>query len=258
MVRQAGLTPLGTRATVTQPTWELREVNGIQVAMTAWTYETPRYRNNRTINGLLLRPTHEHLINSYNPRDWQSDLPRMLTQISEMKDASADIILFYMHWGNEYASEPDENQRQLAAILAENGVDIIFGTHPHVVQPVEFIGETLVVWSMGNFLSNQRFESLQRRDVEDGLMVSVLVHKDHDRNVTSIREVHLLETWMHRYWAGGSEGRLVYEILPARNVLTSPSYFGVRNESLIQRISESVSRGQTILYPQTPVNIVSD
>lgn len=251
VVQRAGMDPLGTRRSLSEPDWKLREIKGIRVGMTAWTYETPRYRGQRTINGLILPSSHEHYINSYNPRAPEVDQPRMLRQIQEMREANADIILFYMHWGTEYAPKPDIHQRELAAFLAENGVNIILGTHPHVVQPVEFIGETLVVWSMGNFLSNQRFESLQRRDVEDGLMVSILLHKDHDLGETSIREVHLTKTWMYRYWVHRPVSRLRYEILPARNVLAAPEYFGITDRALLERIEASVSRGEAALFPAT-------
>ena len=68
-----------------------------------------------------------------------------------MRASGADLLIFYMHWGEEYADEPTPAQQELASWLAGQGVDIIFGTHPHVVQAVEFLDETLVVWSMGEF-----------------------------------------------------------------------------------------------------------
>lgn len=247
VVRRNRLTPLGTRSSSEQPAWELREIRGIRVALTAWTYETPRLRGERSINGLPLPSRYENLINSFNFRELETDFPRMQQQIEEMQATGADILIFYMHWGDEYVGEPNADQRLLASMLSEKGVDIIFGTHPHVVQPVEFINETLVVWSMGNFLSNQRYESLQRREVEDGLMVSVLIEKDHDGMQTSIKEVLGMSTWTHRYWSGGPDGRLVYQILPSRNVLASPDYFGIEDADLLRRIQRSADRTDSLL-----------
>ena len=60
-----------------------------------------------------------------------------------------------MHWGNEYTNEPTNSQREIAEYLSSIGVDLIIGTHPHVVQPIEYINDTLVIYSLGNFISNQ-------------------------------------------------------------------------------------------------------
>ena len=60
-----------------------------------------------------------------------------------------------MHWGPEYSFNPSDIQKRQAKYLADLGVDIIFGNHTHCIQPVEWIDDTLVVYSMGNFISNQ-------------------------------------------------------------------------------------------------------
>ena len=67
----------------------------------------------------------------------------------------ADIILFSIHWGQEYLHKPTKEQRAKAKFLAENGVDIIIGTHSHTIQPIEKIGNTIVFYSLGNFISSQ-------------------------------------------------------------------------------------------------------
>ncbi|MCR4622995.1 MAG: CapA family protein [Clostridiales bacterium] len=79
-----------------------------------------------------------------------------------LREAGADVIVCYMHWGTEYYSTPDENQTKLARNLVSAGVDIIVGGHPHVVQRAEWLSgtnqfgeaqKTLCVYSLGNFLS---------------------------------------------------------------------------------------------------------
>ena len=60
-----------------------------------------------------------------------------------------------MHWGVEYVHTPTEYQKDAAKYLADLGVDVIIGTHPHVVQPIEFIDDTLVIYSLGNMISAQ-------------------------------------------------------------------------------------------------------
>ena len=60
-----------------------------------------------------------------------------------------------MHWGTEYSQTADWNQKRIAQYLADLGVNVIIGTHPHVLEPIEYIGDTLVVYSLGNFISAQ-------------------------------------------------------------------------------------------------------
>jgi len=73
---------------------------------------------------------------------------------------SCDMVLVNVHWGNEYQTTPTQDQKNLAAKMANWGADVIIGHHPHVIQPVEFIEKadgtrTLVAYSLGNFISQQ-------------------------------------------------------------------------------------------------------
>lgn len=72
----------------------------------------------------------------------------------------ADVTVVYVHWGTEYETQPDETQQYWANVFAECGVDVVIGTHPHVIQPVEWVAgnnghETLVYYSLGNYISAQ-------------------------------------------------------------------------------------------------------
>jgi poly-gamma-glutamate synthesis protein (capsule biosynthesis protein) len=89
-----------------------------------------------------------------------------------------------MHWGEEYTHNPTSSQRRIANYSASLGVDIIIGAHPHVVEPIEKIGDTLVIYSLGNFVSAQ--QGIQKLT---GLMVSVNVSKDLETNKISIDDV---------------------------------------------------------------------
>lgn len=90
------------------------------------------------------------------------DTTQIAKDIKKAKEAGADLIISMMHWGEEYQLIPNAYQRQIAAFLLRHEVQIILGSHPHVIQPIErFIPpgsmrEHLVVWSMGNFISNQK------------------------------------------------------------------------------------------------------
>ena len=82
------------------------------------------------------------------------------------------MVIMAMHWGIEYSMEPSEEQRELARRMAEAGANIIIGNHPHVIQPMTYIGNTLVVYSLGNFVSNQSGYNKQT-----GLMASANIVK---------------------------------------------------------------------------------
>jgi poly-gamma-glutamate capsule biosynthesis protein CapA/YwtB (metallophosphatase superfamily) len=90
-------------------------------------------------------------------------------RVSEAR-ARADFVIVTMHWGLEYAPVPCDQQRRLAALLAGAGADLVIGHHPHVVQPYEWIGRTLVLYSLGNLV----FDA-QRPECEDGLLARIRI-----------------------------------------------------------------------------------
>lgn len=92
--------------------------------------------------------------------------------IERVRD-KVDLLLVSMHWGEEYSFEITEEQEKIANYLASLGVDIVIGHHPHVIEPIDYVDDTLIIYSLGNFLSGQ--EGLERRI---GLMVSVNIEKN--------------------------------------------------------------------------------
>ena len=114
---------------------KIYEKNGIKYAFFAYTT-----LSNRQV-------TKDYLVDIY-------DASKVSNDIDKVKD-KVDVIIVSMHWGVEYSNIPTESQRQIAEYLSSLGVNLSIGTHPHVVQPVEYIGDTLVIYSLGNFISNQ-------------------------------------------------------------------------------------------------------
>lgn len=141
---QIGLPHVGTNRTPSeQQTLKVINKNGIKVAYLSYTYGT---------NGIPVPAGKDYLVNLI-------DRTAMKEEINRAKD-EADVVVMSMHWGNEYQLQPTEEQKELAEALANDGVDIIFGHHPHVLQPMEWIDrkdgrKSLVVYSLGNFLSGQ-------------------------------------------------------------------------------------------------------
>ena len=122
----------------------MHEVNGVKIAYLGFTDST---------NGLSLPDDSEVILVR------ASEETRLQQRIIDAK-AVADVVIVSAHWGNEYTHEPTDSQRQLAQKLASWGADVIIGTHPHVIQPVEYIdnedgSRTLVAYSLGNFISAQ-------------------------------------------------------------------------------------------------------
>jgi len=115
------------------------EVNGITCALLAYTTLT---------NGLRPPAGKEYYVNVYDPETARADV--------EKAKAIADVIIVSMHWGSEYVFTPTRAQTEIAEHLAELGVHIVVGHHPHVVQPVTMVSDTLVIYSLGNLLSAQK------------------------------------------------------------------------------------------------------
>ena len=154
---------------------EIKEENGITYALLSYTTWT---------NGLRVPQGKDYLLNVYDAEVVKKD-------VESIKD-KVDLLMVSMHFGDEYSHKPSAKQKEIATYLSSLGVDIVIGHHPHVVQPIEFIGDTLVVYSLGNFISAQR-----GIDKLTGLMVSLNVVKDLQTNAISFTniEAELLYTY---------------------------------------------------------------
>ncbi|MBR4995734.1 MAG: CapA family protein [Alistipes sp.] len=84
------------------------------------------------------------------------DTVAIARDLKQIDRSEVDCVIAVVHWGNEYELKSNSIQRRQADFLRRNGVDVIFGSHPHVVQPAEIYPDGVVVYSLGNFVSNQR------------------------------------------------------------------------------------------------------
>ncbi|MEW8972349.1 MAG: CapA family protein, partial [Mesobacillus sp.] len=120
--------------------------NGIKVSYLSYTYGT---------NGIPVPIGKDHLVNLIDREAMKAEIHRARTE--------SDIVVMSIHWGNEYQRFPTVDQKELAQFLVNEGVDIIFGHHPHVLQPMEWLTaadgrQAFVVYSLGNFLSGQMWD----------------------------------------------------------------------------------------------------
>ena len=148
---------------------KIYEKNGIKYAFLAYT---------TSLNGNKL--SKDYLVNLYDKDKVKIDIEKV---------SSADLIIVAMHWGNEYTNTPTNSQKEIAEYLANLGVDLIIGTHPHVVQPITYIGDTLVIYSLGNFISNQLVIDI---NPAIGLLVGLDVIKEDDRIKFDIKNKELI------------------------------------------------------------------
>ncbi|WP_062322696.1 CapA family protein [Halolactibacillus sp. JCM 19043] len=154
------------------------EKNDITFAFLGYTYGT---------NGIPVPSGKSHLVSLI-------DEGRMLIDVEVAKE-EADVVVMHLHFGQEYQRTPNDEQQQLAKQMIEHGVDIIFGHHPHVLQPAEWIEREdgtrgFVIYSLGNFLSGQ--DELYR---QIGGIVNVTVEKTGDN--IQLKEPEMLLTYVH-------------------------------------------------------------
>lgn len=121
------------------------EKNGIKIALLAYTYST---------NGLKLPQGSELVIPLYDDET--------IDRQTKKAKSLADVVIVSIHWGVEDQFKPNAEQKRKAKLMADNGVDVIIGHHPHVLQPLEWIdradgGKTLCMYSLGNFLSGMMY-----------------------------------------------------------------------------------------------------
>lgn len=116
------------------------EQDGIRIAILNYTYGT---------NGIPMPETMPYGVNLLEEE-------RVIQDLQRAREA-ADFVVVCPHWGTEYRLEPSGEQEKWAKLFAENGADLVIGTHPHVIEPVEWYGEKedgmLVYYSLGNFVN---------------------------------------------------------------------------------------------------------
>ena len=196
-IEKAGMTPVGvyTHESRDKAPLVIKEVNGIKVAILAYSYG---------FNGI------EQSISQEDYNRYLSDLDedKMKAEI-ERAEKEADITIIMPQMGVEYQIEPTEEQKKLYHKMIDWGADIIFGGHPHVVEPAETVekdgDKKLIIYSMGNFISNQRIETMQ--DVENakwterGVLMDVTIKKKSGKTTIETAQAH--PSWVSRTPKGG-------------------------------------------------------
>lgn len=201
-----GLGHFGTARTAQeQDTILIKDVNGIKIAFLAYTYGT---------NGITVPSDKKYCVNLI-------DKDLIKEHISLAKKQEVDVICVNMHWGAEYRLTPNSNQEDLADFLFENGVDIILGSHPHVLEPMEKRTITLedgtmkdgfVIYSLGNFVSGQIYAN-----TKSTVILDIQITKNSEGKI-SIDTINYTPVYL--YDAGsGSKSRTRYTLIDVEQAI---------------------------------------
>ncbi|HBK24026.1 MAG TPA: capsular biosynthesis protein [Planktothrix sp. UBA10369] len=206
-VRKRGLISVGTAASAEAANQiAIVKKNNISMAILGYSYGT---------NGIPIPQGKDYLVSLIDPK-------KIIQDITKARSSGVDIVTVILHFGSEYQRQPNTEQKTLVKQLVNAGADIILGSHPHVVQPHQIFEQTgklgkpkkaVVIYSMGNFISNQREKY---RDL--GVIFKVNIVKHFPDQTIEIKDIQTVPTWVHRYW---QNGKYQFRILPIQQVLKS-------------------------------------
>jgi len=203
------------------------EQNNIRLAFLNYTYGT---------NGMPV-PT-PYIVNI-------TDTLLIREDIEAARNKQSDYIITCVHWGYEYHQKEHAEQRELARFLAENGTDLIIGSHPHVVQSYDELinqtGDTIpVIYSLGNFISNQQW-----RRSDGGIAFEVILVKDQEKTsrISSAYE----PLWVNRF---NNSVRSIYRLIPVNDYLRDTTRYDL-NEDQRSRMLRFYEDTKTTL-PELP------
>ena len=262
-VREIGLDTLGTMASADEPKYTIIEVNGIRIGMMCYTYETSdRSPDRPSLNGMITSEESLGMINSFDYDQLEKFYGEIQTHMENMDNEGVDAVVLYIHWGEEYQLSPNKNQTQIAQELCNLGIDVIIGGHPHVIQPMELLTstvdenhKTVCLYSMGNFVSNQRLgliDASKTAHTEDGMLFSLTFTRYSDGTV-ALTGVDIIPCWVNRH--NNDDGKREYNVLPLvdserenwREMYGLTDYtFGCCEDSY-ERTMELVGEGLTIV-----------
>lgn len=173
----------------------IQDVKGIKMAFLNYTYGT---------NGIPIPAGKEYSVNLI-------DKDKIKADIEKAKKLNADVICVNMHWGEEYRQTATQEQEELADFLFQNGVDLILGSHTHVLEPMEKRTVTLadgtkkdgfVIYSLGNFMSGQNANYTRQ-----SVILDIQLTKKGKDNTISIDSVKYTPIYMYNIYAGKSMNR---------------------------------------------------
>lgn len=175
----------------------IKNVKGIKIAFLSYTYGT---------NGIPVPSEKDYCINLI-------DKELIKEQLELAKAENPDLIFVSIHWGVEYQTKPNNEQKNLADFLFENGADVILGSHPHVLQPMEKRKITLedgttkdgfLIYSLGNFISGQN-----KANTKDLIILNLKITKNGKTDKITIDDYSYVPIYMYKASTGTQKYKLI-------------------------------------------------
>lgn len=213
-IRARGMKPVGTNASPAEAENILVVTkNEISMAILSYTYG---------LNGLVMPQGRQYLVDLIDEEKITSD-------IQKARELGVDLVTVALHMEGEYHRLPNAGQFRLTEHVIKSGADIILGSHPHVVQPFDWIEtiddagiprQGLVLYSLGNFISNQGPDQGTAKYTDVGVIFNIEITKQFPDESVEITKVEPIPTWVHKYWEDDKRKHRVLPIeatLEARN-----------------------------------------
>lgn len=253
VLKELNFETVGTKSNVYDDDYIIKDINGIKLGITSYSYGDI-INSDKYLNGIKISDECKERANIFSSSNVNDAFNTINNTISKLNDTDMQILI--IHWGNEYQRVPSKFQSELAKLLSDAGVDIIIGSHPHVVQPVEMIkssdgsNETLIVYSLGNLISNQRKETLGNSYTEDGLIISIDINKDSSNSDAYVSNVKCIPTWVNKY---SDNNKFVYEVVPIEDKVTLNTMENLSKD----RVKQSYSNTSSLIDTSDIIQVVS-
>ena len=223
----------------------IKEINNIKYTMLNYTYGT---NGMPVANDYLVNVWPTDIDNINNPEKdtkYQAYKKQVKEDIDKVKD-KVDFLIVAMHWGVEYTHEPTAYEKDMASYLASLGVNLIIGTHPHVIQPVTWIDDTLVIYSLGNFISAQyqNKSTCTNYKCTTELMTNLKIEKDIKNNQTSVKITNVENELLYNYYNQSTWRN--FKVIPFSNQKIKeylPNYKEVYNtyKAVVQKMDNEIT-----------------
>lgn len=180
---------------------DIREINNIKYTMLNYTYGTNGMPKIQDYYVNVWPTDIDNINNPETDTKYQAYKEIVKEDIERVKD-KVDFLIVAMHWGVEYTSAPTAYEKDMASYLSSLGVNLIIGTHPHVIQPVTFIDDTLVIYSLGNFLSAQyqNQSTCTNYKCTTELMTNLTIEKDIKDGEKTIKITNVENELIYNYY----------------------------------------------------------
>ena len=206
-IRAAGIEPVGAFASSEEfqksKGYTMTEIQGVKVGFVAFT---------KGLGGRGMPAGNEELVNilytDYATEYKEIDKTRITSILKAMEEEKPDLTIALLHWGSEYNDDISKTQEQLVSLLRKNGVDVVLGTHPHTLQPIEFdeSAGTLVAYSLGDF-----FGEADRGATNYSVILDLEITKDANAGTTKVTDytLHPIYTVRENECVGNNDRRVV-------------------------------------------------